>query len=83
MQGWLHGDTAANLMAAAGYDLAQLQVAARHSDFEAFELENTRFSADFRVQVKESSSENVLAILPGSTNPDEILMAAHWDSSGQ
>ena len=84
LQGWLHGDTAANLMAAAGYDLAQLRVAARHPDFEAFELENTRFSADFRVQFEEFSSENVLGLLPGSTYPDEILMvSAHWDAYGQ
>jgi Zn-dependent M28 family amino/carboxypeptidase len=84
LQGWLHGDTAASLMAAAGYDLAQLRVAARHADFEAFELEDTRFSADFRVQVKEFSSENVLGLLPGSTYPDEILIAsAHWDAYGQ
>jgi Zn-dependent M28 family amino/carboxypeptidase len=84
LQGWLHGDTAANLMADAGYDLAQLRVAARHPDFEAFELEHARFSADFQVQVKEFNSENVIAILPGSTYPDEILMAsAHWDAYGQ
>ncbi|MDO8861984.1 M20/M25/M40 family metallo-hydrolase [Haliea sp. E1-2-M8] len=84
LQGWMHGDTAARLLAAAGHDLAQLRVAARHPDFEAFELEDTSFSADLQVQVKEIDSANVLGLLPGSTHPDEILMAsAHWDSYGE
>ncbi|WP_462293480.1 M28 family peptidase [Haliea sp.] len=84
MQGWIHGDAAARLLADAGHDLAQLRVAARDPDFEAFELEDTGFSADFQVQVREFDSENVLGLLPGSTYPDEILMAAaHWDSYGQ
>jgi len=84
LQGWLHGDVAAHLVAAAGHDLAQLQVAARHPDFQAFELDDMRFSADFQVAVREIDSENVLGVLPGSTHPDEILMAAaHWDSYGQ
>ncbi len=84
LQGWMHGDAAARLLAAAGHDLAQLRVAARHPDFQAFELEDTRFSADFQVQVTAIDSENVLGLLPGSTYPDEILMtAAHWDSFGE
>ena len=84
LQGWIHGDTASRLLAGAGHDLAQLRVAARHPDFEAFELNDTTFSADFQVQVREIVSENVLGLLPGSTHPDEVLMAsAHWDSYGQ
>ncbi len=84
LQGWIHGDAAARLLATAGHDLDQLRVAARHPDFTAFELEGTTFSADFQVQVRQIDSENVLGLLPGSTHPDEILMvAAHWDSYGQ
>jgi len=84
LQGWIHGDAAARLLAGAGRDLDALRVAARHPDFQAFDLENTRFSADFQVAVREIESENVLGLLRGSTYPDETLMAAaHWDSYGQ
>lgn len=84
LQGWLHGDASARLLAAAGHDLAQLRVAARHPDFTAFELEDMTFSAGFQVQVTAFDSENVLGLLPGSTYPEEILMAAaHWDSYGR
>lgn len=84
LQGWIHDDAAARLLAAAGHDLEELRIAARHPDFQAFDLKDTSFSADFEVAVREIDSENVLGILPGSTHPDEILMAAaHWDSYGQ
>ncbi|NND57404.1 MAG: M20/M25/M40 family metallo-hydrolase [Xanthomonadales bacterium] len=84
LQGWLHGAAAARLFAAAGLDLDTQRTLARHPDFQAFELENTTFSADLAVSVKRIKSHNVLAILPGTTHPDEFLMAsAHWDAYGQ
>jgi Zn-dependent M28 family amino/carboxypeptidase len=84
LQGWIHGAAAARLLAGAGHDLEQLRSAARHPDFQAFDLDHTGFSADFQVAVREIESENVLGLLPGSLYPDEILMvAAHWDSYGQ
>ena len=83
LQGWLHGDAAANLFSAAGYDLDELRVRARSPDFEAFELDDVTFGADLSVKVEAIESNNVLARLPGTSRPDEILMvSAHWDAYG-
>lgn len=83
LQGWLHGDAAAALMKSAGYDLDALRSRARSPDFEAFEIEGVSFAADVAVTVDHFESSNVLAMLPGKTHPDEVLMvAAHWDAYG-
>lgn len=83
LQGWLHGDAAASLFNAAGYDLDELRVRARSPDFEAFELEDVSFGADLSVKVQTIESSNVLGKLPGTTRPDEILMVtSHWDAFG-
>ncbi len=83
LQGWLHGDAAADLLSAAGYDLDELRVRARSPEFEAFELDDVTFGADLSVKVETIESSNVLAKLPGATRPDEILMvSAHWDAYG-
>ena len=83
LQGWLHGDAAARLFTAAGYDLNELRVRARSPDFEAFELDEVTFSADLSVVVETFDSANVLAKLPGTSRPDEILMVtSHWDAYG-
>jgi Zn-dependent M28 family amino/carboxypeptidase len=83
LQGWLHGDAAAALMKSAGYDLDALRSRARSPDFEAFEMERVSFTADVAVTVDHFESSNVLAMLPGKTHPDEVLMvAAHWDAYG-
>ena len=83
LQGWLHGDAAATLVTAAGYELDQLRLNARSPDFTAFELPGVRFSADLSVTFENFQSSNVLARLPGETRPDEHLMvSAHWDAYG-
>ena len=83
LQGWLHGDAAARLFSAAGYDLDELRVRARSPDFAAFELDDVTFVADLSVQVETIESSNVLAKLPGTSRPDEILMVtSHWDAYG-
>ncbi|MCP4301947.1 MAG: M20/M25/M40 family metallo-hydrolase [Gammaproteobacteria bacterium] len=83
LQGWLHGDVAAEVFSAAGYDLDELRVRARSPDFEAFELDDVTFGADLSVNVENIESSNVLAVLPGASRPDEILMvSAHWDAYG-
>jgi len=83
LQGWLHGDAATKLLSAAGYDLDELRVRARSPDFEAFELDDVTFGAELSVKVETIESSNVLAKLPGTSRPDEILMvSAHWDAYG-
>ena len=83
LQGWLHGDAATELVATAGLDLDELRVRARSPDFEAFELDGVTFAADLSVTVDNIESSNVLAKLPGTKRPDEVLMvSAHWDAYG-
>jgi Zn-dependent M28 family amino/carboxypeptidase len=83
LQGWLHGDAAAALFAAAGQDLEELRVRARSPDFEAFELDRVTFAAGLSVTVEHFTSSNVLALLPGTDRPDEFVMvSAHWDAYG-
>ncbi|TPG13565.1 M28 family metallopeptidase [Sphingomonas oligophenolica] len=82
LQGWIQGDTAAKLFAASGLDLAAQRRAARRSNFRPVDL-TSRFSADLPVTHNTAQSRNVLAILPGTTHPDETIMfGAHWDAYG-
>jgi Zn-dependent M28 family amino/carboxypeptidase len=84
LQGWIHNDAAARVLASVGLDLEQLRIRARDPGFQAFDLEGATFSADFDVSVEHIESRNVLGLLPGSTHPDEVLMvSAHWDAYGQ
>lgn len=84
LQGWIHNDAAARVLASAGLDLEQLRTRARRPDFQAFDLEGATFSADFDVSVERIESRNVLGLLPGSKYPDEVLMvSAHWDAYGR
>ncbi len=83
LQGWLHRDAAAALMSRAGHDLDVLRSRARSPDFEAFEMDDVRFAASVAVNVDHFESSNVLALLPGTKHPDEVLMvSAHWDAYG-
>ena len=83
LQGWLHNGAATKLINLAGYDLDELRIRARRPDFEAFELDDVTFSTKLSVKVETIESSNVLAKLPGTSRPDEVLMvAAHWDAYG-
>lgn len=83
LQGWLHGDAAKHLFTDAGLDLDKQRTLARSPEFEAFELQGVTFSVDLTVTVEPIESQNVLAILPGATHPDETLMvSSHWDAYG-
>jgi Zn-dependent M28 family amino/carboxypeptidase len=84
VQGWLQGDAAARLFTSAGLNLDEQRILARSPDFQAFELEGVTFSANLNVTVEHIESQNVLAIMPGTTHPDEFIMVtSHWDAYGQ
>ena len=83
LQGWIEGDAATRLFAAAGLDLAAERVRARRADFRPVELKGQPLHADFAVAVDRPRSRNVLAWLPGMTHADEVVMyGAHWDAYG-
>ncbi|WP_119083937.1 M20/M25/M40 family metallo-hydrolase [Altererythrobacter sp. B11] len=83
LQGWLEGDAAARLFAASGLDLAAQRRAARSPDFRPVPLTAT-FTADIPVTHDRLQSRNVLARIPGTTRPEEVVMyGAHWDAYGR
>jgi hypothetical protein len=65
LQGWIHGDAAAQVFERAGLKLEEQRRLARSPAFEAFELDGVTFDADLAVQVERIESQNVLALLPG------------------
>lgn len=83
LQGWISGETATTLFANAGQDLAKLRTAARRKDFRPVDL-GTSFNAAIPVTQAVVQSQNVLAKIPGTKRPDEVVMyGAHWDAYGE
>ncbi len=83
LQGWIQGDAAARLFSAAGLDLTQQRIAARSPDFKPVAL-SAKFSASLPVEHEAITSRNVLAKIPGTARPDEVVMfGAHWDAYGK
>jgi len=84
LQGWIEGQAATAVFADAGLDFAALRKQARRPDFRPVELKNATFSADIAVAHEVVESHNVLAKIPGSERPDEIVFyGAHWDAYGK
>ncbi|MBN2972326.1 M20/M25/M40 family metallo-hydrolase [Roseomonas aeriglobus] len=84
LQGWIADAAARRLFASAGQDLDTLKAAARRPDFRPIELTGIRFAADVPVAHEGLISRNVLARIPGTTRPDEVVMfGAHWDAYGK
>lgn len=84
VQGWIEGSAATTLFADAGLDLATLRKAARSKRFTPVPLPGATFSAAFPVTREVVQSRNVLARIPGTKRPEEVVMfGAHWDAYGK
>jgi Zn-dependent M28 family amino/carboxypeptidase len=84
LQGWLSGEAATALFGRAGEDLAALRRQARRADFRPVALGGARLSTDLPVRTTRIESHNLLARIPGSERPDEVVMyGAHWDAYGK
>lgn len=82
-QGWINDATARALFADAGLDFEALRAAASRPGFRAVPLE-ARLSLTLESSTRSGRSQNVVAVLPGSTRPDEaIVYLAHWDHLGR
>lgn len=82
VEGWLTHGAAQQLFATAGQDLAKLEVAARSADFQPVAL-GLKASTNIANTIRRQPSKNVVALLPGSERPDEVvLFMAHWDHLG-
>ena len=83
LQGWISGEAASALFAAAGQDLAKLRSAARSPKFRPVTLKATLDAAVPSTHAV-VQSHNVLARIPGTTHADEtVLFGAHWDAYGR
>jgi Zn-dependent M28 family amino/carboxypeptidase len=83
LQGWITGEVAQSVFDAAGLKLDELRAAAGKPGFNAVPMKAT-FGADLKSTIAKKQSRNVLALLPGSTRPDEaVIYMGHWDHLGK
>ncbi|AHJ98030.1 M28 family metallopeptidase [Hymenobacter swuensis] len=83
LEGWLTLDAAKKLFQTAGLSYDQLYAAANTRGFRPRPLGGLTLTASIQNKLRRQTSRNVLAVLPGTTRPDEyILYSAHWDHFG-
>jgi Zn-dependent M28 family amino/carboxypeptidase len=82
-QGWINLETAYTLFADAGLDFEAQRNAANQRGFKAVPLGGT-LSLNLKSSSRTASSQNVIAMLPGTKYPDEaVVYVAHWDHLGR
>jgi Zn-dependent M28 family amino/carboxypeptidase len=82
VEGWITHETAVQLFKASGLDFDALRLQAEQRGFKAVPLE-AKASVSLRSTVAQGSSDNVLAVLPGTTRKDEaVVFMGHWDHLG-
>jgi Zn-dependent M28 family amino/carboxypeptidase len=83
IEGWLTLDSAEALFDGAGLDYQVLKAAAAQPGFTAVEMSDFRASVSIENSVRTSTSQNVIASIPGTDRPEEtIIYTAHWDHLG-
>jgi Zn-dependent M28 family amino/carboxypeptidase len=81
IESWITEDAANKLFAAAGI-AGDIRALARKKDFKAIPL-NMNITASVKTKLKYAMSHNVVAMLKGSTTPNEyVIYSAHWDHLG-
>jgi Zn-dependent M28 family amino/carboxypeptidase len=81
--GWLTTDAARRLFAGAGADFDAQKKSADLRGFKPSPLA-ARLSTQFHNLIRNTSSDNAVALLPGSKRPDEVIIySAHWDHLGR
>ncbi|WP_210330617.1 M28 family metallopeptidase [Aliikangiella sp. G2MR2-5] len=79
---WISLDKAEALFAKAGLPFEKAKSMAKKKGFKAIPLKQTA-SITLKNRVEQTRSNNVIATLKGSENPDEhIIYMAHWDHLG-
>jgi len=81
-EGWLTLDVSKEILGKAGQSLEDLKAKATERGFKAIPL-GLKASLKMKNSIRESTSRNVIAVLPGSDRADEyIFYMAHWDHFG-
>ncbi|MBA7656205.1 hypothetical protein ES703_64120 [subsurface metagenome] len=82
VEGWVTIETARKLFESAGLNYDEIKLAAAKQGFKAIPL-GLRASVTLKNSLRQSKSNNVIAVLPGSDRADEyIFYTAHWDHFG-
>ena len=83
IEGWLTLESAEALFDGAGLDYQELKAAAARPGFTAVPLADFKASVSIENSVRNSESQNVIAIIPGTERPQEtIIYTGHWDHLG-
>jgi Zn-dependent M28 family amino/carboxypeptidase len=81
--GWLHLEAARHIFETAGMNYDELKVTAAQRGFKAVPL-GLKASLTLKNTIRNVTSNNVIAYLPGSERPDEyVIYMAHWDHFGK
>lgn len=83
LEGWISGEAAENLFKIADVgDYTDLIEGAKKSGFKGIDL-GMNLSGQINNTLKKTNSQNVVALLPGTTRKDEyIIYSGHWDHFG-
>ena len=83
LEGWIQRDLAVDLFKRSGLDFEALKKQAQTRDFKPVVLKDATFSADYAIDAKVITSQNVVGRMEGSKRPDEtVIYSAHWDHLG-
>ncbi|HPG94126.1 MAG TPA: M28 family metallopeptidase, partial [Dokdonella sp.] len=83
LEGWIQRDVTVDLFKRAGLDFEALKKQAQQRGFKAVTLKDATFSADYAVEAKVITSQNIAGRIEGSKRPDEtVIYSAHWDHLG-
>jgi Zn-dependent M28 family amino/carboxypeptidase len=83
LQGWITAAVAESLFEAAGLKLEEQRAAANKAGFKPVPLKAS-FGANLSSTITSKESQNVIALLPGSTRPEDVVIyMGHWDHLGK
>lgn len=83
LEAWIQRDLAVDLFKRSGLDFDALKKQAQTRDFKPVVLKDATFSADYAVDAKVITSQNIVGRIEGSKRPDEtVIYSAHWDHLG-
>ena len=83
VEGWITVETARTLVEMGGREYDNLKESATSRDFSAVPL-GLSASVSIQNSVRRSTANNVLALLPGTARPEEVIVfMAHWDHLGK
>jgi len=82
LESWIQKSVAEEIVEASGLALADLEKAALSPEFKAVQLNGT-MDGSVQNRVIRQKSFNIGAMVPGGTDPDELVIyTAHWDHIG-